>query len=284
MKKLVVVGMLAGCTNNEPQYVNCTTTGPAAADVCKVMAGGDDGTGMPAIGRVQVHVPLLPEARWSASDRAERAKIQAEVDMTAAGIEVPVYRMEHYDLSVEWVVRNFDTMPGKFRIDLNGANEVAAYDSSMLIPADPNEPAPPPLAGNIPIDIGPETTVSGVFREDQLREAAIDLDQITRGLINPFAATLTINKQADEFQPLTPLDLTTDPPTGGEPAGPAVPRAAWRNIVRVDLALKADRLMELEVTVRLREHTDIIPAEGLNAPEADLNIMNPPLFMPTLPP
>src|SRR5690606_15435520 len=130
------------------------------------------------------------------------------------------------------------------RIDLNGANEEIAYDPSMIMLADEDDPPPPPLAGNIPYDIGPNATVSGVFREDQLREAAIDLDQITRGNINPFAALLTINKQAASFQPVTPYDPPTE--TGGEPTGPAIPAAAFRHLVRVDITFRPDRRMEIE--------------------------------------
>jgi hypothetical protein len=285
MKKIALVSLLVGCSNNEPQYVLCTTAGPAAMDVCKVDAGMDDGTGMLVQGKASIHVPLLPEDRWSATDREQRMAIQRDVDKVAGAgaVVVPVYRLEHYDLSIEWVVRNLDTSPGQFRIDLNGANEQAAYDPTVIMYDEEEEPPPPPLAGNIPIDIGSQATVSGVFREDQLREAAIDLDQITRGNINMYAATLMINKQSDSFQPVTPIDATVDPPTGGDPIGPAVPKEAWRNITRVDLTFKPDRAMELEINLRVREHTDIIPAEGLNADPMDLFVFDPPVYQAMVP-
>ena len=95
-----------------------------------------------------------------------------------------------------------------------------------LLEDDEDDPPPPPLAGHIPIHVEPGRTVEGVFREDQLREAAIDLDQITRGNVNPFAAMLTPNRTADSFQPVTAYDPVTE--TGGSPDGPAVPVAAFR--------------------------------------------------------
>ena len=63
----------------------------------------------------------------------------------------------------------------------------------VLDPGDDEAPPTPRPRGRHPDrHRGATATVSGVFREDQLLEAAIDLDQITRGNVNPFAATLTI--------------------------------------------------------------------------------------------
>lgn len=288
MRTLLVVAIglapLAACTNNAPQYVTCTMMDAMS---CRFVAGEDDGMGNTArAGRL--NVPLMPEADWKATDRARRAELQREVDMTGA-VVVPVIRLEHYDISVEWIVRNLEPMPGNFRVDLNGANEEAAYDNSMIMRADDDDPPPPPLAGDIPMDIGamgtPEGTVSGVFREDQLREAAIDLDQITRGNVNPFAAMLTINKGDDAFQPRTPTvyDPATGDTTGGEPTGPEVPEAAWRQLTRVDLNFRPEHRMEIEFAVRLRVHTPVIHEEGLNAPAGELQIYDPPVYTATIP-
>lgn len=278
-----VVSFGAGCTNNEPQYVNCATMGPAAMDSCKFTAGEDDGTGNLSRAGV-LHVPIKPEADWSVDDRARRAKLQMDVDPSGA-VAVPVYRLEHYDLSVEWIVRNLDaTNEGTFRINLDGANEEFAYDPSMIMVGDPaRDPPPPPLAGNIPTKIPAGGTLSGVFREDQLREAAIDLDQITRGNVNMFAAMLTVQKQAEQFQPVTPLDTTTDPPTGGVPTGPAIPRAAWRQLVRIDVNFNPDRPMEIEFALRVREHIEVVHDKGLNAPAGELMIIDPPYYQASLP-
>jgi hypothetical protein len=285
MRKLMLCTVLvvgnAGCSNNEPQYVQCAPMGAAMLDVCRFTAGEDDGMGNTARGG-SLHVPIMPEADWKAEDRARRMELQMEVDATGA-IVVPVFRLEHYDLSVEWIVRNLTDTEGTFEIGLNGANEEFAYDPSMIMLGDERDPPAPSLSGDIPTRVPGNGSVSGVFREDQMREAAIDLDQITRGNINMFAAVLTINKQADAFQPVTPLDVTTDPPTGGEPTGPAVPAAAWRQFVRIDILFDANRLMEIEYSLRLREHTEIIHEEGLNAPAAELQLIDPPYYQASLP-
>lgn len=279
MRTLILMTCVAGCSNNEPQYVQCPMPMPGVCsdtELARFTADAD----APAAGAL--HVPVLPEAAWKADDRRRRPELQMGLD---PAVVVPIYRLEHYDLSVEWVVRNLAPAMGKFRIDLNGANEVAAYDNSMIMRGDPDDPPPPPLAGDIPFEIGPMATVTGVFREDQLREAAIDLDQITRGEVNPFAALLTINKQDTSFQPRTPTvyDPVTGDSTGGDPTGPAVPEVAWRQLVRVDINFRPDRLMEIEFALRLRVHTEVIHEEGLNAMAGEIMLYDPPYYVVTLP-
>jgi hypothetical protein len=266
--------VFAACTN-QPQYVLCAPMGAAPGDVCRFTAEADAEGAFVGVG--SLHVPVKPEALWKVADRRRRGELQTELDRTTGGaVSVPVFRLEHYSLSVEWTVHNLEDSPGKFRVDLNGANEEYAYDSLMLLPDDPDDPAPPPLAGNIPFDIGPGASVSGVFREDQLREAAIDLDQITRGNVNPFAAMLTISKNAPAFQPVTPYDPMTM--TGGTPEGPEVPALAFRQLIRVDMALRPTRRMEMEFTIRLREHVDVVHEMGLNAPAGELDLRDPPYY------
>jgi len=199
-----------------------------------------------------------------------------------------VYRLEHYDLEVEWTVTNLDAMPGQFKVDLNGANEEFSYDPSLIMtdPGDDEAPPTPPLAGNIPMDIAANGTVSGTFREDQLIEAAIDLDQISRGNVNPFAAWLDVSKNKEAFQPLTPP--VYDPVTGetmyGMPTGPEVPRLAFRQLVRVDIVFHPDRMMTLDYTLRVREHTEVIHPMGLNAPGGEVEVYDPAPFVPALGP
>ena len=289
MRRLVIVGIgLVGCTNNAPQYVQCAPMGSAPLDSCRFVAGEDDGTGNTARAG-QLHLPVLAEADWEAKDIADRRELQADIDRTNPGVMVPLVRLEHYDISVEWIVKNLEPSMGTFRVDLNGANEEAAYDNSMIMRADDEDPPPPPLAGDIPTTIGPmgtpEGTVSGVFREDQLREAAIDLDQISRANVNPFAAMLTINKNDTEFAERTPTvyDPVTGDSTGGDPTGLLIPEAAWRQLVRLDINFRPDRRMEIEFSVRLRVHRPVIHEEGLNAPAGEITIYDPPYVVATIP-
>jgi hypothetical protein len=272
--------LVIGCTNpiNANQYVPCAPMGAAPTDSCRIVPAPDDDGNLVGLG--SLHVPVKPEADWKPDDRQRRGELQMDVDPSGA-VAVPIYRLEHYELSVEWRVTNNADAPGTFRVDLDGANEEFTYDPAAIMVADDEDPPAPPLAGDIPIDIDAGASVEGVFREDQLREAAIDLDQITRGNVNPFAATLTTSKTATSFQPVTPYDPVTE--TGGAPDGPEVPAAAFRQLVRVDLRFRPDRDMVLEYTLRIREHIEVIHEEGLNAPAGELDLRDPPVYAASLP-
>jgi hypothetical protein len=272
MRHTWILGLcVAGCTN-DPQYVTCTPDG-AFGERCSLEADGN----MAPEARGSLYVPVMPELRWPTASQDRLVELRAAID---PAVEVPLYRLDLYDLSVEWTVKNLDDAPGKFRVDLNGANEVYTYDPSLIVIDADEDIFAPPFAGNIPTDISALGTVSGVFREDQLREAAIDLDQISRGNLHPFAAMLTISKNAESFQPLTAYDPITM--TGGTPTGPEIPRAAFRHLVRIDLVFRPNRHMVLEYTLRVRAHEDVIHDMGMYAPGGEITIHDPPPFVPVL--
>ena len=122
-------------------------------------------------------------------------------------------------------------------------------------------------------------------------EASIDLDSITRGHINPFAAVLTVQKTTDSFAqlsmptPSTPTCLANpqDPTCQQQATGLVVPRAAFANMIRIDLVFRPDHHMVLDYTVRVRDHRGILEDKGLSAPSCTAMI-DPcaMLFMPTV--
>jgi hypothetical protein len=206
-------------------------------------------------------------------------------------VDVPYVKVGDIEVSVEWRVRNFDDEEGEFLLQLNGANEFFSYDPVAAAEGlDPDEPQPPGLDGDIPIHIGPKGSVTGIFREDQLVEASIDLEQMSRGNINPFRATLTVNKNAKQFSELSAQEYDAD----GEPlpqasTGVVYPRAAWAQIVRVDLVFKPDRHMRLEYDLRVRDKRGIVHdlADGaFTDPDAmgELQMFNPAVYTPPAPP
>src|SRR5690606_21349585 len=153
------------------------------------------------------------------------------------------------EIAVEWTIRNLDEeAPGTATVQLNGANEVFAYDPALVQLGDPDDVPPAPgLEGDIPLHLEPGATIAGLFREDQLREASIDLDQITRANLNPFAATLQVHKHVDFIQPMTALMPGVEDYVQ-TPVGDPIPREAMRQIIRVDLVFKPDRPMVMEYT------------------------------------
>lgn len=277
----ILLGIALAACANDPQYVQCGTSD--TMDTCSLdstqnlMGSGDE-----QFVKGSLHVPLKPET-------ADLTKIRTDLQMTMPdGVEVPLYRLNQYDVSVEYTVKNLDDKPGQVKISLDGANEAFAWDPSMIMPADDEAPPAPHLSGDIPIDIQAGGQLDGIFREDQLLEAAIDLDQITRGNINMYAATLTVNKNADTFQPLSaqmaPPPGSNDPPMQ-TPDGPAVPRAAFRNMVRVDITMTTDAHMTLDFAIRVRPHVDdVIHDMGMDAPVGELTILDPAPYVPAYTP
>jgi len=211
------------------------------------------------VATAMLFLPIKPE---SAEDLAERTAEEARL-----GVPLTYVQIGDFDVSIEWTLKNLTPDPGTARVSINGGNELFFYVPLNFV-VDPDEDeTPPPLAGGIPMIIAGGATRSGVFREDQLREASIDLDAITRGLINPFAAMLTVNE--------------ADP--GVTIGGVLVPVDDLAQMVRFDVTLEADRHMVLEYGLRLRSHRDILHDKLLAAPAGELVTFEPAEFVPVLP-
>lgn len=231
----------AGCAN-DPVYV------PGAM---VLEAGATDAMGALTTATAKHVLPIRLEKSDEATKRAMRT--------AALGVDVPYVKVGDIEVSVEWTIHNLDPMmPGTALVQLNGANEVFAYDPTLIVLGDPDEVPPAPgLAGDVPLHLEPGATIEGLFREDQLREASIDLDQITRANLNPFAATLQVHKNLEQIQPLTPLMPGVEDYVQ-TPVGDPIPREAFRQIIRVDLVFKPDRPMTLEYTIRVRDTRGIL--------------------------
>jgi hypothetical protein len=227
---------LAGCAN-DPLYLPAPMT---------MEAGTRDTTGMLTEAKASLQLPIKAE---TASDLMKRTALAAKL-----GIEVPYVKVGDLEIEVEWTIKNPGTMPGQAKIQLNGANELFVYDPTLIVldPDDEEAPPTPGLDGDIPINVAAGGTVTGLFTEDQLREASIDLDQVTRGNINPFRATLTVSKNATSFQPMTLAD-PANPMDMPVPVGPPIPREAFAAMTRIDLVFKPNTHMVLEFNVRVRD-------------------------------
>jgi hypothetical protein len=228
---------LVGCAN-DPVYIPAPMT---------MEAGVADMTGTLSEAKASLQLPIKTE---TATDMMTRAQLATKL----APVMVPYVKIGDLEIEIEWTIKNLDMKPGQAKIELNGANEYFSYDPSIIVldPGDDEAPPTPGLAGDGPIDVPAGGEISGLFTEDEVREAAIDLDQITRGNVNPFRATLTISKNAKTFQPMTPpmpavMDYVQ------MPVGPAIPREAFAEITRIDLVFKPTTHMVLEYDVRVRD-------------------------------
>lgn len=201
---------------------------------------------------------------------------QKEQAALGGSIMVPYVQCDDIAVEIDYTIKNLDgSNAGKARIHMNGANEFFAYDPTILVldPGDDEAPPAPDLAGNIPIDVAAGATVSGVFREDQLLEASVDLDEITRGNVNPFAATQSLDdRDAPSFQPLSPLMFDMDGnPLPQTAVGMPIPRAAFPHIIRVDMRFEPTTHMVMDFDVRIRDLVNnIVDDKGGAAPMSEL--------------
>ena len=269
-----VVVVLVACNANDPVYIQAPMT---------MEAGVSDPTNMGMLTQAKASLQL-PIKTETAADKKARDALSARL----APIQVPYVKVGDLELDVEWTITNLDTKPGQAKIQLNGASEFFSYDPSIIILAPPDAEDPPKnpgLTGDIPIDVPAGGTVSGLFTEDDLREASIDIDQVTRGNVNPFRAVQTVSKNALSFQPVTPPALGADgelaPPS---PVGPPVPREAFAEMVRIDLVFKPDRHMTLSFNVRVRDLRGIMHDMLLSAKPAELQMFDPMPYAPMVGP
>jgi len=267
-----VAGSSLPACANDPLYI----PGPM-----RLEAGFDDGTGGGAVATAQLPLPIELETELDAAARAART--------AALMVDVPYVKVGDIEISVEWRIRNLTNEDGEAQIQLNGANEYFSYEPAVLaVGLDEDEPQPPGLDGDIPLHVPAMGTISGVFREDQLREASIDLDQITRGNVNPFRATLTTSKNLTEFAELTPQTYDADgEPLPQDPTGVVYPREAFAQIVRIDLVFTPTRHMALDYTVRVRDVRgimhELLDAAVVEAPD-ELQTFAPATYTPPPPP
>lgn len=271
LKFFVIAANLVGCAN-DPVYMECPDNPTDPTCIKTLEAGMDDGTGMGTLtdAKSRLQLPINVEKAVDATARATRA---AEL-----GIQVPYVKLGDIEVEVEWTITNLDGMEGLALIELDGANEFFTYDPSMIkLSNDKEAPKTPGLDGNIPLHVPANGTISGIFREDQVREASIDLEQVTRANVNPFAATLRINKNDLQIVPMTPYDPTMpDLAPMPDPNAIPIPREAFANMIRIDLVFTPSRHMTLDYNVRVRDVRGGMMADKLlSAPAAEVTQFAP---------
>lgn len=246
---------LPACTD-DPQYVDPKQT----IEVDPTTADPD---APPPSVTIQLPIRLEGEVDPNTEDHTALA---LELGLTYD--EVPYVRRDDLSVSLEWTIKNLEDAEGIARIHVNGANEWFAYVPENFVFDPDQDDTPPPLLGDIPMIIGAAAQVSGVFREDQLAEAAIDLELITRAALNPFAAVLQIHKDSTEF--------TAD-------TGTVIPARAFAQLVQFDISFIANRHMVLEYNIRIRDHRGILHDALLDAPPGELTVFTPTVFQPPPP-
>src|SRR5262245_34542583 len=190
----IIVGASACALEADPQYVT-----PAPPLNALEWIPGTSTTDMPP-SAMAIQVPI--DMRRIAEDEPDRLDLATELGIDAA--LVPTIRHGDLDVAIEYSIKNLDAMAeAKVDFEIYGGNEFywVSVDRASFIDAE-EEPPPPLIGDQAPIYVPPGATVTGVFREDQISEVGVDIDQITRGNINYIAAHLSNgDDERDSFQP-----------------------------------------------------------------------------------
>lgn len=232
---LAVLLFILGCGLNDPVYVA----------VQGIEAGNMGGAARASsVVDMQYRAPTQEEVQ-------ERAQLTQQ-----RGYEAPFLHASDVAVEVLYAVTNLANREGTARIDVSGGNEFVRYDPEAIVAAqiaagvDDDEVVALPLVQGTPFTVAPGQTVQGRIREDDMAEAALDLDAIGRWMATP--AAVLINRS--EVNPAG-LDQV--------PANLIVPGFA-----RVQVTLDANRHMRATVSVRVRDKRERLTGSA-------------PFFMPT---
>jgi hypothetical protein len=185
---------------------------------------------------------VLPVRQPTQTERQALGKLQQSLMLPSA---VPWAQARDFDIEIQWSVRNADTMKSTVIVTVDGGNEFGDYVPGAYI--DPNANAenqvvPPSLLTTEPLIVEAGATVTGVFREDDLQESALDLEAITRfpsggdAMATPFMAI-------EHRSNVSRIGLEGIPLNDVTPAH-----------VRYQIGVVADAHVILDYSVRVRDH------------------------------
>jgi hypothetical protein len=250
VRLLGAVALALGACADDPVYVEPT---PLSVESDPALEEGM----LPAMSSVRVPIRLEDE-----QERLGREALAEELGLS--GDQVPSARRDDTDLQIEWTVTNLEEEEGIARLHVLAANEYGRYDPMQFVEDPLEESPPPPLLGGEPMIVPPLGVVTGVFREDELRDAAQDMDAIGRAAITPEFALLT--------------RWPTHEVTGGAEPLVTIPSRAVSLILQLDAGLFANRRMRLEIVLRVRDRGGRLV--DFDTPTGDLVAPSDAVFVP----
>ena len=255
----ILLCALVGACNN-PVYVQQNR--PLEAMAPPIMVAGGDGL------FTDTDLFVLPVRQPT---QAERQKLSDEQQKLGLSMPVPWVGERDVDIQIEWSLKNLEAKAIDARVTINGGNEFGDYDKSLFVdvtapPAD--QTAPPDMLGGGKLSaLAAGEVRHGVFREDELREAGLDLEAITRypppdaGINTPFQVLV---RQSSASR----IGLEAIPARDVTPA-----------MVRMNILLEATGHATFEYSVRVRENGD--PRDKLAVPgEANLYVSTDAVLAP----
>ena len=219
---------LAACGCNNPTYLKET----APIETQPGMMGYAPATAL----------YVLPVRKPTAAEQKDLQTLQQKLKLPDA---VPWAQARDFDIEIEYSVRNLDMQKLTVFVTCDGGNEFGDYVPGHYIDprANAEQQAPPPnLLTSEPFDVEAGGTITGVFREDDTQESAIDLEAITR---YPSGGNVrgTPFMVIEHRSSISPIGLENVPPGDITPAH-----------VRYQLTVSAAGHVVMDYTVRVRDH------------------------------
>jgi hypothetical protein len=183
----------------------------------------------------------------------ERTALRSEQGARGLMMPVPWAATRDFAIEIEWSAKNLGDQAITAYFSMNGGNEFGDYVPSLYIDPTQNpedQTPPPPLLGGSPITLAAHETQLGVFREDQLDEAALDLEAITRYPTNVLQ---------------TPFEVIAHDSSASRVGLEAIPaKDVTPAMVRMSFGLSADGHVVVDYSVRVRDRS----GDKLAAPTA----------------
>jgi hypothetical protein len=186
---------------------------------------------------------VVPVRQPTKDEKKALTALQMKKMLTMA---VPWVSTGDFEIEIEWSLKNLEADKVQAQLSLNGGNEFGDYVPALYVDPTANQEdqtPPPPLLGGTPIDLAAGEVRTGVFREDDLQEAALDLEAITRypspgsGMNAPFEVI-------EHNSTVSRIGLE------GIPAGDVTPA-----MVRMSFLLSATGHVVVDYNVRVRDLT-----------------------------
>jgi hypothetical protein len=233
--------------------------------------------------------------RFRNPTNGEQTDLDAQTASTDYGGDIPWISADKIHLELSYRVTNMSaTTEAKFNVMVDGASQYAKYDSKTAAAAlqqgNNDDPTYLPLMKSGPMILAPNASYTGLLREDDFREAELDLDALGRWNDadgKTFAAVL-LNRSDVYPRGTEPLGMGLVPgfrvAMGGVGADPA--RLVVPAFVEVDVNLLVektdnatdDATLTCEYLLRVRDDDDRL----LHDDKDTLFETSPTLFAPAV--
>jgi hypothetical protein len=178
---------------------------------------------------------------------AERRALMTEQQRDMLPMPVPWAGLRDFDIEIEWSVKNLEHTPQKAYFTINGGDEFGDYQPMLYLDPTVNaadQTPPPPIFVAAPLDLAADEVQVGQFREDQLAEAAHDLEAIIR-YPDP------MNVRATPYEVLVHDSTVSQIGLENVPAADVTPA-----MVRFALNISSQGHVAADYTVRVRDHNN----------------------------